>query len=294
VKYPGRVEAALAVASVVLVGLALVGYFYTDARFILFPPAEVSLQDHEWSVFSQFGEDGVIEKIFEIIEPGPRFAVEFGAANGIVSSNTRNLIINHGWGALLIEGDEERAQRLFKNYRDVPRVTPLHAWVFPGNVEILFEENGVPKDLDLLVIDIDSNDYYVWKVIHEFRPKVVLIEINPLFPPPQRMVIDFHPLNFWDETDYFGASFQSMYELGKRKGYEVIYCTQGINLFFVDQKYFKRFGISDNSPAALWKRPPPAVGRFLRAPQGRGDVPFEEPYLDPGPVRIEKKFIFDR
>jgi len=274
--------------------LALVAFLYTDARFILFPPAEVPLQDYERSVFSQFGEDGLIEKIFEIIEPGPRFAVEFGAADGISSSNTRNLILNHGWGALLIEGDEARAQQLTENYRDIPRVTSLQAWIFPGNVEILFEENGVPGDLDLLVIDIDSNDYYVWKVIHEFKPKVVMIELNPLFPPPQRMVIDFHPLNFWDHTDYFGASIQSMYELGKRKGYEAIYCSYGINLFFVDKKYFRRFGIRDNSPGALWKEPPAPVRALSRAPQGRGDVPFEQPYLDFGHVRIEKKFIFDR
>jgi hypothetical protein len=61
----------------------------------------------------------------------------------------------------------------------------LKEWVYPGNVEILFEEAGVPGDLDLLVIDIDSNDYYIWKVIHNFRSKVVMIEINPYFPPPQ-------------------------------------------------------------------------------------------------------------
>ena len=90
-----------------------------------------------------------------------------------------------------------------------------------GNIEILFEEAGVPKDLDLLVSDsdIDSNDYYVWRAIHDFRPKVVM---NAFFPPPQLMVIDYHPMNYWDGTYYIGASIQSLYELGKKKGYELI------------------------------------------------------------------------
>ena len=148
----------------------------------------VDLRAAERSVFSQFGEDGVIEKIFEIIEPGPKFAIEFGAHNGVTNSNMRNLVVNHGWSTLQIEGDPKRAAELAAAYKDYPTTKTLQAWIWPGNVELLFEENGVPKDLDLLVIDIDSNDYYVWRAIRDFRPKVVMIETNRHFPPPQLMV----------------------------------------------------------------------------------------------------------
>ncbi|MEW6268670.1 MAG: hypothetical protein AB1689_05160 [Thermodesulfobacteriota bacterium] len=258
----------------------------------------VDLGKHERSVFSQSGEDGVLEKIFEIIEPTNRFAVEFGAGDGIENSNVRHLVVDRGWGGLMIEGDEQRAKELAANYADYPQVRTLQAWVFPGNIELLFEESGVPADLDLLVIDIDSNDYYVWRAIHDYRPKVVVIEVNPLFPPPQRMVIEFHPMNYWDRTDYFGASLQSLYDLGKKKGYELVYHNRfGNNAFFVDGRYFERFGIADNSPAALFHEPHAAVKLVLdRSPEGRNGVPFApgNEVLRWGELVIPKKFRFDR
>jgi hypothetical protein len=257
----------------------------------------VDLGAFERNVHSQAGQDGVLEKIFEIIEPTTKYAVEFGAGDGVKDSNTRNLLLK-GWSGLQIEGDPALAKQLARNYADLPRVKTLQAWVYPGNIELLFEENGVPPDLDLLSIDIDSNDWYVWRAIRDYRPKVVLIEVNPLFPPPQRMVIDFHPMNFWDSTDYFGASLQSMYELGKKKGYELVYHTKFSNdAFFVDAKYFDRFGIDDNSPAKLFHAPDRPWWQHLnRAPQGRGDTPFKpgNDVLNAGKVTIHKKFRFDR
>ncbi len=285
----------IAIPVVVLLGLALgAAWFFPSIRYRLLPPEEIHFEQYERNVRSEYGEDGVIEKIFEVIEPTTRFAVEFGAADGAFLSNTANLIVNHNWSALLIEGLHAYAEVLHENYKHLPRVKTLEAWVFPGNIEILFEENGVPEDFDFLVIDIDSNDYYVWKVIENFRPKVVQIEINPYFPPPQLMVIDFHAMNFWDETDYFGASIESMIRLGKKKGYEPIYSTGGFNLFFVDRKYYPLFGIKDNSPKALYKKWQPRADEWNRNPEGRGDVPFEKPHLDVGHIVIRKKFIFDR
>jgi hypothetical protein len=147
----------------------------------------------------------------------------------------------------------------------------VEAWVFPGNVETLFEQHGVPTDVDLVSIDIDSNDYYVWRVMHDYRPKVVLIEYNAGFPPPKKAVVAFHPLNYWDGSDYHGASIQSLYELGKKKGYELVYATSwGTNLFFVDKKYFARFGITDNSPAKLYRMPHGGVPGLGRAPNRGG------------------------
>jgi len=253
------------------------------------PVEPVDLRARERQVFSQQGEDGVLEAIFEIIEPTHRFAVEFGAADGIENSNVRNLVVNEGWGAFQIEGDPEQAAALARNYADYPKAQALEAWVWPGNIEILFEEAGVPRDFDLLVIDIDSNDYYVWRAIHEFRPKVVMIEANARYLPPRKMVIEFHPMNYWDGASYHGASLQSLYELGKRKGYELVY-TNGINAIFVDGKFFPGFGIRDNSPVALYpeeyrkkieKLPPPPD-----KPKGR--------YLTWDELRIEKRFRFDR
>ncbi len=291
-----------------LVMFAALGVAAGLAIYFFRPPEQVDLTASERSVFSQRGEDGVIERIFEIIPPGPRYAVEFGASDGVTLSNTRNLIVNHGWSALLMEGDDDLARRAAENYRNHPQVKAIQAWIYPGNIELLLEENGVPRDFDLISIDIDSNDYYVWKVMHEFRPKVVLIEYNAGFPPPQKAVIEFHPMSYFDRSDYFGASIQSLYELGKRKGYELVHCeSRGVNLFFVDEKYFRRFGLKDNSPSRLY-RMPAYGGQLGRAANGRGwpawdrlvekpDGTVERPFANDlvwDEVRIQKKWALDR
>ncbi|MBW1854081.1 MAG: hypothetical protein JRJ00_05275 [Deltaproteobacteria bacterium] len=256
----------------------------------------VNLADYERQVFSETGEDGVIEKIFEIIEPTHKFCVEFGATDGIFYSNSRNLILNHGWSSLLIEGSG-RASELKENYRGIPNVKTLQAWVWPGNIEILFEENGVPEDFDFLVIDIDSNDYYVWRAIQSFRPKVVMIEVNSLFPPPQLMVIDYHPMNTWDYTAYHGASLQSLYNLAKKKGYELVYHTKnGVNAFFVDKQYFPRFGIRDNSHEKLFNPLSEKLRSIFEWSMGPDLelIPKGKEYLIRKKYKIKKKFIFNR
>lgn len=268
------------------------GYDHPQAAVYEAPDEPVDLRAAERKVYSQAGEDGVIERIFEIIEPTEKYAVEFGAADGIGLSNVRHLVLDKGWRSFQIEGDPGKAARLKENYRDVPGTTTLQAWVWPGNVEILFEEAGVPRDFDFLVIDIDSNDYYVWRAIQNFRPKVVMIEANSRFPPPDKMVIEFHPMNYWDGSAYAGASLQSLADLGKRKGYELIYhMSNGVNAFFVDAKYYPLFGLKDNSPTALF-RPP-----YGASPEALRDTPehlLGKKYLVWKELRIPKVFRLDR
>jgi hypothetical protein len=253
----------------------------------------IDFKRFERNVFSQSGEDGVIQKIFEVIEPTSRFAVEFGALDGIKNSNTRRLVVEEGWSSFQIEGDPERAAALAKNFADYPKVRTLEAWVWPGNIEILFEENGVPTDLDFLVIDIDSNDYYVWRVMHTYRPKVVQIEYNRSYPAPELAVIKYHPMNYWDRTDYHGASIQSLVNLGKRKGYELIYSVQGGgNLFFVDERYFPRFAIEDNSAEKFYRLPNTGFKGAGRAPNGHGFPIWEKnPKIPIDAFEIEKKVV---
>jgi hypothetical protein len=285
--------------SVVLAGILATGAATAQQK-------EIDLASFERTVFSQRGEDGVLEKIFEIIEPGPKYVVEFGSGSNVNNSNSRNLTLNHGWSGLLMDGNSEAVLQAKELYKNLPRVRVEEAWIYPGNVEILFERFGVPVDLDLLVIDIDSNDYYVWRVLHGFRPKVVQIEFNANFAPPQKAVVEYHPLNYWDKSDYFGASIQSLYELGKKKGYELVYCNKmGTNLFFVDKHYFERFGIRDNSPERLYRSPRYGLAKGGRAPNGRGHPPWDTfeitkdgrrvmPYnqdLIWNEVRIKKRFV---
>ena len=285
---------------IIISGIVLAGI---GVLFLLiaFKPRKIEFEKYERSVFSQSGEDGILEKIFEIIKPTHRYAIEFGAGDGIKNSNVRHLITHQDWGGLLIEGDDKLADVCEDNYIKYPKVRTLQAWIYPGNIELIFEENSVPKDLDLLIIDIDSNDYYVWKAIHDFRPKVVQIEFNGTFAPPQKMVVDFYPMNYWDEESfYYGASIQSLYELGKRKGYELIYVNRfGLNLFFVDKKYFKRFGIKDNFPIKLFR--PHMLGKTFTV-NNKNQITHPDGLFVPGieddlvysNLKIRKKFHFNR
>lgn len=238
------------------------------------------LAQYERSVYSQKGEDGVLEHIFSIVLPGPKFAVDIGAADGVRGSNTRNLVVNHGWAALLIERDEALSRRSAQAASSYPQVTAINACVDRA-IEALLRAHGVPRDLDLLSIDIDGNDYYVWEAIQDFRPKVVVIEYNAGFPPPQRAVVAYDPQARWDGSDYFGASIQSLCDLGLQKGYELAHVEScGANLFFVEAEVFPLLGIGTNSPEHLYR--PPAYGLSYggRAPNGRGYLCSNNNFLD--------------
>ena len=222
----------------------------------------------ERSVYSQNGEDGVIEELFKVIEPGPKFAVDIGAGNGKQGSNTRNLILNHGWKGLLVESDPAKAAQAHKNSADLP-VTVVNAQADPGSVEGMIDQYKVPRDLDLVSNDIDGKDYYVWESLG-FQPRVVVIEFNAGFPPPHKAVVEYSQFRVWEQDDYFGASIQSMCDLGRSLGYALVYCESvGANLFFVQDSYLPLLCLDDNSPEALYREPQYGSDDG-RAPNGRG------------------------
>jgi len=237
--------------------------------------------------------------VFEVIPPTNRYLVDLGAGDGISGSCSRNLIANHGWRGLLVEPDPEAAAQLAGHYQGNASVRTLEAGIYPGDIEIQLARAGVPRDLDLLIVKLSSNDWYVWRAIVDFRPKVVQIEYNAAFLPPQTMVIEYHPLNYWDGTLYFGASIQSLYELGKSKGYELVAVNfRGVNLFFVDRQYYERFHIKDNSRQRLYRpynyNAPLTPDRLsvVMTEDHHAAPPTED--IVPDEVRIERRFRLDR
>lgn len=136
--------------------------------------------------FSQFGEDGLLAAIFNRIGATNRFCCEVGAADGLFFSNTRRLI-EAGWSALLIEADEKQFARLAEVNQGLQdrvtlynyRITPMGAY----SLETLLAKAGAPRDLDLLVIDIDGQEAYVLNAMREFRPRVLVVEYNPFVDP---------------------------------------------------------------------------------------------------------------
>jgi hypothetical protein len=207
------------------------------------------LLDHRSDVHSQGGEDGVIGKILEILPPGDKWCVEFGAWDGRHLSNTWNLIENKGFSAVLIEGNPEKFGELRKNCSAFRNVVPLNRFVGfaeKDGLDAILAETPIPRDFDFLSIDIDGNDYHVWKAVSSYRPKAVCIEFNPTIPTEVHFVQDADP------SVSHGNSLRALTELGKSKGYELV-SVLPINAIFVRSEYFHLFGIRDNRPEALRK-----------------------------------------
>jgi hypothetical protein len=187
--------------------------------------------------YSQNGEDGIIAEIFKRIGTTNCYFVEFGAGGDGLENNTAYLLLKK-WRGCWIEGNPESVDNIRKRYKTLikkGRLLIKRAFITAENIERLFREVRVPEELDLLSIDVDGNDYWVWKAINHFRPRVVVIEYNGLFRPDVRWVMKYNSKHVWNGvTGFFGASLKSLEILGKKKGYSLVGCNfQGSNAFFV-------------------------------------------------------------
>src|SRR5215216_3364492 len=175
------------------------------------------------SGFSNFDEERMLAEFVARLVPdaGAAVAVDIGAGDGIRGSNTYALF-HHGWRGVGYEGDERRARRLERAYKNFPGVEARRAVVTPGNVVGLLRAEGVPADFGVLNLDIDSYDYWVLDaVLRSFRPRVVVTEINEKIPPPVRFRVGFDP-DFRLQHHFFGYSIASLEELCGRHGYALL------------------------------------------------------------------------
>jgi hypothetical protein len=209
------------------------------------------------NVYSQLGEDGIIEAILSRLPSTDGWCVEFGAWDGIYLSNTRNLIENKNYRAVLIEADKFSFKHLTENLKDKPGVVAINAFVgFSGanTLDALLAKTECTRNFDLLSIDVDGNDIHIWRATKLYRPKVVCIEYNPTIPTE----VDFEqPAN---AKVKWGCSLAALVRLGKEKGYELV-CANELNAFFVLSEIFAGLGVADNAPAAL--RPYDAPRTFV-------------------------------
>lgn len=227
------------------------------------------------NIYSQNGEDGILEQLLKELEIEGGTFCEFGAWDGISGSNTYNLILNHQFTGMAIEIDPQRCRMCAKNYKSFPHVQvfqgavlynhphfDLNAWLKKGNM---------PIDLDVLSIDIDGDDYYVWQNLTDYTPKIVILEVNsyrdPVFdelPGVPSSEYNIDPLRLWHPGRIaVGCSFISAVKLGLEKGYIPVAFTG--NLTFVRQDLAPRLKefpilVSDNpydyvtlyGPLSLW------------------------------------------
>ena len=202
-------------------------------------------------------EEFVTLSLFDEVKPTNKFCVEVGAHNGVTGSNTYQLIKEKGWNSLQIEGNPILYRECVDTYAPFQdRVIVLNEQItsgflddsnhfnhFPQRLHLdgIFELNRLPKNLDFLVIDVDSFDFEVWYNLKQYEPNVVLIEYNPFELDPN--VISYDPsFKLYQYTGkrlgYGGASLGLLNKLAEQKGYDNLYYENN-NAFFIRKEFGK-------------------------------------------------------
>lgn len=196
---------------------------------------EIDLYLYEKRLISQNGEDGIIEKIFNIIGATSKYYVEFGAGDGHFCSNTKYLREKYKWSGLLLEGSGV----------DIPEINLHKEFITAENICDLFAKYNVPSEFDLISIDIDRNDFYVWKALSaHYQPRVVIIESNFCLNYDEDKVVKYDPYGSGCD-DYSGASVLALYKLGRHLGYSLVYQeSNGVNLFFIKDDILKNTSVT--------------------------------------------------
>jgi hypothetical protein len=193
------------------------------------------LERFGYTTASQNEEDGMLAEVFRRIGTANRRFFEFGVGNGL-QNNTLHFLFQ-GWGGAWIEINQPKLgfmRQVFAGPVAKGRLQLIGVPASAENIDQLVRTLALPEDLDLLSIDIDGNDWHVWKALTAIRPRVVVIEYNARFPPPIRIVQDYDPAYAYAATTHIGASLQSFADLGAEKGYRLVGCSvSGINAVFV-------------------------------------------------------------
>ncbi|MEO1230604.1 MAG: hypothetical protein AAFZ18_17040 [Myxococcota bacterium] len=206
----------------------------------------------EHRVFSQNGEDGVLAALFDRLGAGRRTFVEFGIQDGR-EGNAVLLADVAGWSGLFLEPDPSHFAALEAKYRLCPRVHTRSDRITSASLDPILREVGLFDDLDLLSIDVDGDDYWIWRG-SAVRPRVLVIEYNaslrldPIVQPPHA-----EP---WDGTCAVGASLETLARLGKAKGYGLVHAElAGVNAFFVREDLLSQAGLRACSAAEVYRPP---------------------------------------
>ncbi|KAA1421467.1 hypothetical protein F0U44_04035 [Nocardioides humilatus] len=196
------------------------------------------LEDIEFKVFSQFGEDGILQYLIRSIGAHPDSFVEIGTGD-YRESNTRFLVQNNNWRGLVIDGGEAHMKFVLGTGMSWRYdVEPVSAFVTRENVNALMKDNGFTGPIGVLSIDVDGNDYHLWEAVDVVDPAIVVMEYNALFGPTATISVPYDPAFVNSEAHYsqlyFGASLGAFVHLAGQRGYRFVGCSSnGANAFFV-------------------------------------------------------------
>jgi len=197
-----------------------------------------SLNEVEFKVFSQWGDDGIIQWLVNNLEFSNKTFVEFGVAN-YRESNTRFLMMNNNWSGLVMDGSEANiAQIVNSEYFWKYNLSAKAVFIDTDNINNHLLLSNLGKEVGILHIDLDGNDYWIWKEINTISPIVAILEYNSVFGIDRAISVpydkEFHRTRAHYSNLYFGASIRALHQLSDDKGYAFIGCSSsGNNAYFV-------------------------------------------------------------
>ena len=199
-----------------------------------------SIREYEFRVFSQWGEDGIIQRLTEVIDIKNKTFIEFGVED-FFESNCRYLMTKDNWSGFVMDGSRRNVSRLKNsNFYWKHQLEAKAAFITRENINELLETSGFDHDLGILSIDLDGIDYYILDAITDFKPRILICEFNPVFGGTRKISVpykaDFSRTKAHYSNLYWGASLAAVVDLANRKGYALVGTNSaGQNAFFVRQ-----------------------------------------------------------
>lgn len=195
------------------------------------------LTDAEFKVFSEYGDDGIIQYLIKKLDIKVKTFVEFGVEN-YTEANTRYLLLNDLWKGLIIDGSESNILQIKReNIYWRRNLTAVAKFITSENINDVIEQNGFNGEIGILHIDIDGNDYWVWKALNVINPQIVIVEYNAVFGlNPWTIPYDaqFYRTQKHYSNLYFGTSLTALQMLAEQKGYSFVGCnSNGNNAYFI-------------------------------------------------------------
>ena len=199
------------------------------------------LAEAEFKVFSQSGDDGIIQYLIHKVDIPNKTFIEFGVEN-YVESNTRFLLKNDNWSGLLIDGGQKsidyiKADDIYYQHK----LEVIHSFITAENINELITRGGLSGEIGLLSVDIDGNDYWIWKAIQVVQPVIVVVEYNSVMGKERAVTVPYKA-DFVREKEhyshlYFGASLKALCTLAEEKGYYFVGSNSyGNNAYFVKKE----------------------------------------------------------
>lgn len=203
-----------------------------------------SIHDAEFKVFSQWGDDGIIQWLIQKLEIEHRIFIEFGVSD-YSESNTRFLMMNDNWSGFVMDGSETNIQKIVESeYYWRYELQAKAVFIHKENINHLISAYTTIPDIGLLHIDLDGNDYWIWNEINVVKPVILILEYNSVFGSERCLSVpydkDFDRTKAHYSNLYFGASLPALVDLSNQKGYAFIGCNSaGNNAYFIRRDKMK-------------------------------------------------------